>query len=184
MQLALDLGLMAGSEPGLSGIARMTGGALLNRGRFGIEGHVGFAGFLRIRDQTGVSARELTLLDLGARVALRDTDRFVGPFVSGGGSFGLITGKPRERRLRDDATSCAGAAGDDCAFAIDRDLVFRLGGGWGFGSSDATTVGVRVDLAYMMFRVDDDQDTIPAGQIEKPQGLWALLIGLDFMHWP
>jgi hypothetical protein len=184
MQLALDLGLMAGTETGLSGLARMVAGGLVNWGRFGIEGHLGFAGFLRTRDATGIAAREITLLDLGARFAFRDTDRFVGPFVSAGGSFGLITGKPRERRLKDDATSCAGTSGNDCGFAIDKDLVGRVGFGWGFASSENTTVGLRADLAYMMFSVDDEQDTVPARQIEKPQGTFAILVGLSFMHWP
>jgi hypothetical protein len=179
MQLALDVSLTAGSEPDFTGILRMVGGGLLGWGGFAFEGHLGFAGFLRT-GSGGVAARELTALDLGMRYGF-DGNRFVGPWVGAGGSFGFLSGKPRERRLVDDEPTCGGG---DCTISIDKDITSRLTFGYGFKSSDKTTVAFRVDLSYMMFSVDDEQATVPASRVDKPQGFVAALVGLEFMHWP
>lgn len=178
-QVAIDVSLTAGSEPDLTGIARLSAGGLIGWGKFAFEGHVGFGAFLRTGG-AGISANELTLIDLGARYAFK-SPRFVGPFVGAGGSFGLLTGKPRDRKLEEDMATCGGG---DCAFAIDKDITGRLALGWGFESSEKTTVALRVDLSYMIFSVDGEQNDIPAMRVERPQDLMAVLVGLEFMHWP
>lgn len=183
-QLALDISLTAGTEKDFTGMARAMAGGLLGWGKFAFEGHIGFAGFLQVADK-GIAAREITLLDLGARYAFT-SDRFIGPFVGLGGSFGLVTGSPHERKLEDDPDTCAGFTSDDCAFEIDKDLTTRLMLGYGFSSSEKTTVAVRLDLSYMMFSVAGDQrmGSPPASRVEKPQTMLAFLVGLEFMHWP
>jgi hypothetical protein len=181
-QFALDVSLTAGTEPDLTGIARLAVGGLMGWGRFAFEGHIGFAGFLRA-GSAGVAAREVTLLDLGARYAFT-SPRFVGPFVGTGGSFGLITGKPRARKLEGDTMTCGTA--ESCTFDVDKNITGRLALGWGFESSAKTTVAVRLDLSYVIFSVDGEQPigSVPAVRVEKPQDFLAVLVGLEFMHWP
>lgn len=181
MQLALDAMVIAGAEQDLSAVARMMVGGLLGWGRFAFEGHLGVDGFLRVDSDRGVQGNAFAL-DLGARYGF--ADRFVGPFVSGGGSFGLFLGRPRERRLSDDPDTCAGFAGNDCAFRIDKSLTGRLGFGYGFEASEKTTVAVRLEAQYWLFSVDGEQDagSPPAALVEKPQSSIAFMLGLEFMR--
>jgi tetratricopeptide (TPR) repeat protein len=184
MQVALDGLLIAGIDQDVSALARFMPGGMLGWGRFGLEGHLSFEGFLRIDNDKGVSARSVSL-DLGMRYGFT-SPRFVGPFVSGGAGFGLFGGEPRERKLEDDMETCSAFEGGRCAFSIDKNISTRLGVGYGFAASRDTTVAVRLDAMYWFFSVDDEQGTGQpfAGQVEKPQTAMALLLGLEFLHWP
>jgi tetratricopeptide (TPR) repeat protein len=184
MQLALDGLLIAGIDQDVTAVARFMPGGMLGWGRFALEGHLSFEGFLRISNDKGVSARSVSL-DLGARYGFK-SNRFVGPFVSGGGGFGLFGGIPRERKLDGDMATCGAFEGGRCAFSIDKNISTRLGFGYGFEASRDTTVAVRLDAMYWFFSVDNEQDmgAPAAGQVDKPQTALAVLLGLEFLHWP
>lgn len=180
MQVVLTGGVLAGADQQLSGILRMSGGALLAWENFALEGRVGIDGFLRVDNDQGVQARSFTLLDVGARWGANY--QFVGPFVSGGGSFGLFTGEPRSRKLKDDTATCGGG---DCAFDIDKNIVGRLALGYGFKATDKSTVALRLEAQTWWFSVDDEQaiGQPSAHDIEKPQTAVAFMLGLEFMRW-
>ena len=160
-------------------------GVLLGWGGFALEGHVAFDGFLRIRGDVGTSARSLSLFDLGLRYGFSG-NRYVGPFVTAGGSFGLFSGKPRDRKLDGDTDTCAGFDKGRCSFSVNKNIGTRVGFGYGFRSSDDTTVAVRLDAMLWFFSVDDSQlaSAPPAALVSKPQTDLAFLVGLEFMHWP
>jgi tetratricopeptide (TPR) repeat protein len=184
MQVALDGLLIAGIDQDVTALARFMPGGMLGWGRFALEGHLSFEGFLRISNDKGVSARSVSL-DLGARYGFT-SNRFVGPFVSGGAGFGLFGGEPRERKLDGDMATCDRFEGGDCAFAVDKNISTRLGFGYGFEANRETTVAVRLDAMYWFFSVDNEQEmgAPAAGEVDKPQTAMALLLGLEFLHWP
>lgn len=185
----LDASVFAGVDQDVTAIGRAFAGGMWILGRFAPEAHVGFDGFLRLNGDAGVAARSFTLLDLGARYAFT-SDRFIGPFVSAGGSFGLFTGKPHERKVDNDPETCMSAPGapDSCAFRIDKNASARLGFGYGFASSDNATVAVRLDLNYWMFSVNDFEDQAPGSpvprDIPRPQSSVSVMLGLEFIRWP
>jgi hypothetical protein len=184
---AIDATLSSGFDQDLTAIGRFLGGGLLGFGRVGLEAHLAFEGFLRLDEDRGISARSLTLLDVGARYGFSGA-RFTGPFVVAGAGYGLIGGRPRERKLENDTATCSGYdAGKPgaCTFEIDRNISTRLGAGWGFASGERTTVAVRLDFTYWFFSVADTQErgSPPAGRIDKPQTSASLLLGLEFLHW-
>lgn len=180
MQTVLTGGVLAGVDQQLSGILRMSGGGLLSWEKFAFEGRVGLDGFLRVDPEQGVSARSFTLIDLGVRYGVNY--RYVGPFVSTGASFGIFTGKPRERKLSGDKETCGGG---DCAFNIDKNISGRLAFGYGFRATDKSTVAFRVEVQGWMFSVDDEQEigSPLAGTVEKPQTSIAVMAGLEFLRW-
>lgn len=180
MQVVLTGGVLAGADQQISGILRMSGGALLSWEHFALEGRVGIDGFLRVDADQGTQARSFTLIDVGARWGANYG--YVGPFVSGGGSFGVFTGKPRERKLTQDADSCGGG---DCAFDVDQNIVGRLAFGYGFKASGKSTVALRIEAQTWWLSVDPEQGIgkPPAADIAKPQLSTALMVGLEFMRW-
>jgi hypothetical protein len=182
MQIVGTGAVLAGVDQQLSGILRMSGGGLLSWEKFAFEGRIGIDGFLRVDPEQGVSARSFTLLDLGARYGFNY--RYVGPFISGGATFGIFTGKPRERKLTGDNDTCA-ASGGDCSFNIDKNVSGRLAFGYGFRASDKSTVAFRLEVQGWMFSVDDKQEigSPPAFDVEKPQTSIAVMAGLEFMRW-
>ena len=184
MQVALDGLLIAGIDQDITALARFMPGGMPGWGRFALEGHPSFEGFLRINNDKGVSARSVSL-DLGARYGFTSA-RFVGPFISGGAGYGLFGGEPRERKLDGDMASCESFENNRCAFSIDKNISTRLGLGYGFQASGDTTVAVRLDAMYWFFSVDGEQDTgsPAAGQVDKPQTALAFMLGLEFLHWP
>jgi tetratricopeptide (TPR) repeat protein len=186
MQFVLAGGALLGADQQLSGLLRMSGGGLLSWEKFALEAKVGIDGFLRVDSDQGVSARSLTLLDLGVRYGVNF--RYLGPFVSAGASYGIFGGKPRERKLKDDTATCAGydaAKQGVCAFNIDRNIATRLAFGYGFAASKKTTVALRLEAQYWLFSVDSEQEvgSPPASQVDKPQSAVAFLIGLEFLRW-
>ncbi len=185
MQVAVDGMVLTGLASDMTAIPRGFGGALFNWDRFGIEAHLGFDFFFRLKgDGGGVAARTATL-DIGARYGFRN-DRFLGPFVAGGAGFGLMLGSPRERRLESDAETCmAQTSTPDCSFDLDKNLSGRLGMGWGFEASKVTTVALRIDFAYWLFSVDGEQSvgSPPARFVERPQDALSLMVGLEFLRW-
>jgi tetratricopeptide (TPR) repeat protein len=183
-QIALDGLLIAGLDQDATALARFMPGALLGWGRFALEAHIAFEGFLRVQNDKGVSARSVSL-DLGARYGFKDA-RFRGLFASGGASYGLFGGKPRDRKLTEDMTTCGGFEGNNCAFDVDKSIGTRFGLGYGFEASKKTTVALRLDAMYWFFSVDGEQETDspPAGLVDKPQTAIAFLLGLEFLHWP
>jgi hypothetical protein len=180
MQKVLTGGVLAGVDQQLSGILRMSGGGLLSWENFAFEGRIGIDGFLRVAPEQGLSARSFTLIDLGARWGANY--RYIGPFVSGGASFGVFTGKPRERKLQDDDATCGGG---DCAFNIDKNVSGRLAFGYGFRATEKSTVAFRLEVQGWMFSVDDEQEigSPPAFDVEKPQTSIAVMAGLEFLRW-
>jgi tetratricopeptide (TPR) repeat protein len=184
MQVALDGLLIAGVDQDVTAVARFMPGGMLGWGRFALEGHLSFEGFLRTSNDKGVSARSVSL-DLGARYGFTST-RFVGPFVSGGAGYGLFGGEPRERKLDGDMETCASFEDGKCAFSVDKNISTRLGFGYGFEANRNTTVAVRLDAMYWFFSVDNEQEmgAPSAGEVDKPQTAMALLFGLEFLHWP
>jgi hypothetical protein len=186
--LALDAHISSGVEQDLTVIGRLMAGGMLvfDPARFAIDAHLSFEGFLRVANDKGMSARSFGVGNLGFRYGFRN-ERFHGPYVAAGGGFGLISGKPRERKLADDTATCENAnpPDDQCTFEIDKHVNGRLGFGWGFASGKRTTVGVRVDLMYWLFSVAEEQESgsPPARFVERPQDAWSVMIGLEFMRW-
>jgi tetratricopeptide (TPR) repeat protein len=183
MQLVATGAVLAGVDQQLSGILRMSGGGLLSWEKFALEARLGIDGFLKVDPDQGVSARSFTLLDLGARYGLNY--RYVGPFVSGGASFGIFTGKPRERKLKGDNETCAIDPNGNCSFNIDKNIAARLAFGYGFRASDKSTVAFRLEVQGWVFSVDDEQEigSPAAFSVEKPQTSIAIMAGLEFLRW-
>lgn len=188
MRPAFDAMVVSGVDQDISAVARLIAGGFLGWGRFALEGHLAFEGFLRVDNTKGVSGRSVGL-DLGTRIGLGSGPNFRGPFLSLGGSFGLYGGKPRERKLADAMETCQGFDSPEdpgsCAFDIDKNITGRFGFGYGFAASDKTTVAARLDLTYWMFSVDGTQGagSVPAARVDKPQGSFSVLLGLEFMRW-
>lgn len=185
----LDATVFAGVDQDVTAIGRAFAGGMWVLGRFAPEAHIGFDGFLRLDSDAGIAARSFTLLDLGARYAFT-SERFTGPFVTAGGSFGIFTGKPHERKVSGDPETCMSAPGapDDCAFRIDKNASARLGFGYGFASSENATVAIRLDVHYWVFSINDFEDQSPGSpvprDIPRPQDTLAFMLGLEFMRWP
>ena len=180
MQKVLIGGILAGVDRQVSGILRFSGGGMLSWEKFALEARVGIDGFLRVDQEQGIQARSFTLLDVGARYGLNY--RYVGPFVSGGASFGLFSGSPRERKLLDDADSCGGG---DCSFDMDKNIATRLALGYGFKATDKSTVALRIEAQTWIFSVDEEQSigNPNPNDISKPQTAVAVMFGLEFMRW-
>ncbi|MBL4635056.1 MAG: hypothetical protein JKY56_14375 [Kofleriaceae bacterium] len=180
MQIVFSGGLLAGSDQDLTGIIRMSGGALLSWEKFAVDAKLGIDGFLRIDKERGIRGKSFPVLDVGVRYGLNY--RYVGPFFSGGASFGLINGKPRERLLKDDDATCGGG---DCAFSIDKTITARVGIGYGFRATETSTVALKIELQNWFFSVDDEQGigSVPAGSVDKPQTSFAVMFGLEFLRW-
>lgn len=188
MRPAFDAMVVSGVDQDISAVARLIAGGFLGWGRFALEGHLAFEGFLRVDNAKGVSGRSIGL-DLGTRIGLGSRPNFQGPFVSLGGSFGLYGGKPRERKLDDEMEICQGFDSPEdpgsCSFDIDKNITGRFGLGYGFAASDFTTVAARLDFTYWLFSVDGTQGagSVPAARVEKPQQTFSILLGLEFMRW-
>jgi len=186
-QVAGDAIVIAGVDQDTTAIGRLLAGGLYGFGKFAVEAHVAFEGFLRINTSKGVSGRSLPSLDLGMRYGIK-SDKFVGPFVAAGASLGFFTGKPHERKVVNDPDTCATASDpNDCAFNVDRNASLRFGMGWGFKQSDKVTVAIRLDIAYWMFSVSPFENQ-PMGspiprEIPRPQDSYSVMIGLEFMRW-
>ncbi|HUS64571.1 MAG TPA: hypothetical protein VMZ28_08520 [Kofleriaceae bacterium] len=184
-RFALDGLVVAGVDQDTSAVARLMPGVLLQFGRFALEGHLSFEAFLRTQGDKGVSGRSVSA-ELGARYGFQSA-RFTGLFASAGAGFGFFNGKPRERKLVDDMATCEGfdaAEEGACAFDVDRNISTRVGLGWGFEASKKTTVALRLDAMMWFFSVDGEQPTVPAGAVDKPQRSMAVVLGLEFLHWP
>jgi hypothetical protein len=188
---ALDAHVQTGADPDATVIARFLAGGMyvLTDAKLAFEGHVSFAGFLRINDDEGISARSISPINLGARYSLGNA-KFHGPYVALGAGFGFFGGSPRERRVTGEMELCANARTEtpgSCGFNITQELNTRLGFGYGFPSGKKTTVGVRLDVTYFMFNVaagEDQPSGAPvAADVPKPQGTVALMLGLEFLRW-
>lgn len=183
MQKSLDVVVYGGADKSASAVARAMIGGALNWNGLGVDAHLGLDGFLRFSDSKGINARSLTLLDLGVRYGLKP--RSVGPFVAAGGSFGIIAGRPRDIRLVDKPNTCSSLGSNDCNIEIDKNISIRGGLGYGFESSESTTVALRLDLQYWLFSVASNQPSGSpvAARIELPQSTIAFLVGIEFMLW-
>ena len=192
-QPAIDAAVLTGVDQDTTAIGRLMAGGIWALGRFAPEAHVGVDGFLRIDSAKGIAARQLSLLNLGARYAFT-SDRFIGPYVSVGGGFGIFTGKPHERKINGDANLCASARippeqpQDNCIYRIDKSVNARVGFGYGFASGKHTTVAARIDVHYWAFSLNDFEDQ-PSGapvpnMVSRPQSTWSISVGLEFMRWP
>lgn len=184
-RFALDGMVVAGVDQDTSAVARLMPGVLLQFGRFALEGHLSFEAFLRTQGDKGVSGRSVSA-ELGARYGFQSA-RFTGLFASAGAGYGFFNGKPRERKLVDDMATCEGfdaAEEGACAFDVDRNISTRAGLGWGFEASKKTTVALRLDAMMWFFSVDGEQPQVPAGAVDKPQRSIAVVLGLEFLHWP
>ncbi len=191
-QPAVDASVVGGVDTDMSAIARLSAGGLWAFGKFAPEAHIGLDGFLRIDTSQGIAARSFDLIDVGMRYGFLSS-RFVGPFVTAGGSFGLFTGKPHERKLADDPEVCAaapdnadGTPATDCVYRIDKNLVGRFGLGWGFPSGAKTTVAVRVDVNYWWLSLSDYDpkygDAANPNLVPRPQATWTFMVGLEFIR--
>lgn len=191
-QPAIDASVIAGVDEDLTAVGRLSVGGFWGFGKFAPEAHIGLDGFLRIDSSQGIAARSFNLIDIGARYGFL-SDHFVGPFVSAGGGFGLFTGKPHERKIKGDMELCASAnlpseqPQDECTYRINKHLNARLGFGYGFRSGKKTTVAVRVDVHYWLLSLNDFDPTdtgapVPS-MVSRPQDVWSVLVGLEFMRW-
>ena len=183
---ALDAVVVTGLDQDTALAARLLAGGFVGWGNFALEGHLAFEGFFQLADK-GVSARSLTIIDLGMRLGFGGHN-FTGPFVSGGGGFGLFGGKPRERKITD-AEACAGfgapEAPDECTFDVDKNITGRLGFGYGFATGKKSTVALRLDFTYWLLSVDGNQSAsnVPASRVARPQQVFSVLVGFEFMRW-
>jgi tetratricopeptide (TPR) repeat protein len=182
LPLAVNGMLLAGVDQRMTVVGRVMGGGMLRFGKFAPEAHVGFDVFLQAGGESkGTRGQSLTLIDLGARYAIKD-ETFKGPYVAAGGAFGLFLGSPRKVALEGDMATCGGG---DCQFEVDKHLAGRVGVGYGFGSSEKTTVGIRLDFMYWAYSVAGDQPAggVTAGQVEKPQTAFSVTVGLEALRW-
>ena len=185
--IILDAHLSAGVDPDFTAIGRLHAGAtwVLDNVNLGFDAQLALSAFLRLDDAKGIQARSFSPLNLGVRYGFWN-NRFHGPYAALGAGFGLLA-KPHERRVEDPDICATAQNKERCSYDITQQLNGRLGFGWGFASGKKTTVGVRLDLAYFMFNLADGEDQ-PDGNpnpnlIDRPQGTWAVLIGLEFMRW-
>jgi len=188
----LNAAVYAGVDQDYTAIGRMVAGGFWTFGAFAPEVHVGLDGFLPLTSSKGIAARSLNAIDIGARYGFQN-DHMFGPYLSAGAGFGFFWGKPHERKVDGEPEICAtatipeGEDPDQCAFRIDKNLNFRFGFGWGFATSEKTTVGARIDLGYWLYSPQDYEDQ-PVGapvprQIPRPQDAWSIMVGLEFMRW-
>jgi hypothetical protein len=191
-QPAVDAAVLSGIDKDSTAIIRLVAGGMWGFGRFAPEAHIGVDGFLRIDSAKGIAARSFNLIDLGARYGFQ-SDRFVGPYVTLGGGFGLFTGRPHERKVVGEAEVCEsanipeGEPQDACSYQIDKNINARVGFGWGFRSGPKTTVGVRLDVHYWLLSLSDYDpgrtgSPVPS-EVPRPQQTFSVLIGLEFMRW-
>lgn len=181
----LDAHVAAGAAPDATALGRLLAGGMLvfDELRLAVDGHLSFAGFLRVSDDEGVSARSFGI-NLGARHGFGN-ERFHGPYVALGAGYGLFTGEPKERKISGDMEVCVSA--EDCTIEITQHLNGRAGVGWGFASGKQTTVGVRLDLMYWAFALadgDEQPGTAPyPGDVPRPHDTFTVMLGLEFMYW-
>jgi hypothetical protein len=191
-QPAVDAAVLSGIDKDTTAIGRLLAGGIWSLGKFAPEAHIGFDGFLRINKDKGIAARQFSLINLGARYAFT-SDRFVGPYLSIGGGFGIFTGKPHERKVEGDAVVCESAnipdsqPQDQCVYRINKSVNGRIGFGYGFQSGKKTTVAARVDFHMWMLSLNDFEDQ-PNGapvpnMVDRPVTTWTLTVGLEFMRW-
>ena len=191
-QPAVKALVSAGVDQDTSAIGRLQAGGMYGLiANLAVEAHLGFEGFLRLDSSKGIAARSFTLLDVGARYGFK-SPRFIGPYVVGGGGFGIFTGNPHERKVTDLAT-CESAnipanePQDECTYRINKNLSARMGLGWGFPSGNKTTVGIRLDVTYWMFSLNDFNPEITGApiprEVPRPQATWSVLLGIEFLRW-
>ncbi len=184
---AIDAVVIAGLDQDTALAARLLAGGFLGWGNVALEGHLAFEGFFQLADK-GVSAQSLTVIDLGLRYGLGGHN-FTGPYVSAGAGFGFFRGKPRERKLTDSPNICTGFGSpndpNSCTFDIDKNITGRLGFGYGFATGKKSTVALRLDLTYWLLSVDgiQSESNVPASRVTKPQQVFSVLLGFEFMRW-
>ena len=153
--------MQLGIDEETTGIGRGMAGAMYSFGKFAVDAHIAFAAMTRLNSDKGTRANSITVLDIGARYAFMSKD-FVGPYLSLGGGFGFFIGNPHNRKVID-AETCASRGTDDCAYNVDKNLSGRAGLGWGFQpfKNKATVIGIRLDLTYWMYSLNDRLDQSP-----------------------
>lgn len=179
--------VQGGVDLDATSIGRLQAGGLFDLGRFAPELHLGFDTYNRLNSDRGISAPFGVSFDAGVRYAFLD-ERFRGPYVAAGGSYGLFLRKPRERIVAD-AETCQTAPGspDRCTYDVNKNATVRLGFGWGFASGDSSTVAVRLDVSYWAFSLRDFENQ-PASapiprEVPRPQDTFTVMVGLEFLRW-
>jgi hypothetical protein len=189
LQLGLDGQVTTGIATDLTGIGRIIAGGIASWGRYGVDLHLAFQGFLRFDENRGVSGRSISVIDVGPRIAFWNNSRSLGPFVAAGAGFGFFTGSPRERLVPPGIRGCpsvalGSAGGAACVLNLDKHVDLRVGLGWGFEVSEHATMVVRFDLVEWFYSVDgpEDPSSPPANPLE-PQRALSFFFGLEFIRW-
>ena len=187
IRAGLNVQISAGSEPDTTAIGRalLGGMVLFEPARLALSAHLSADAFIQASNDKGVRGTSIGLINLGARYAFLD-QRFVGPYIDAGWGFGFLTGDT-VRGVKDDPGTCdsqrSGEA--DCTIDLNRQMNARFGLGWGFDPLESITVGVRLDVVYWMFSLDDTEATTDgpiARFVDRPQDTVAIMLGIEVLR--
>lgn len=186
-KFGLNAQLSAGSESEATAIGRaLLGGVVLFEDvRLALSAQFSADAFIQGSGGQGIRGTSLGVINLGARYAFVDP-AFVGPYIDAGWGYGLLFGDT-VLEFEDDPDVCGSqiSGSPDCSVPINRQMNAKVGFGWGFKPLDEITVGVRLDVVYWIFSLEDSDPNTEgpiARFVDRPQDTVAIMLGIEVLR--